>query len=331
MQIEVNELEPCKLAIKYEAGAMEILDKRGTIIDAFKKAPVPGFRPGKASVEAIKLHYRQQIEDALKRALAEDAYHNTLFEKKLRPHGAPKFTSLLMDGGKFVCEFEMYTKPDFELAEFRNMEVPKPHEDVTSSEVAEQMMQELRMRFGDTHPFEDEDFVQSGDNVILDYEGTVDGEVVPHLTAQGEMITVGRSQVASFDDNLLGMKVGELREFDFAVPGGGLPSISGKTVHFKVTLVQGAKNEPSPLDDSLAAKLGKKDFNELRDFVQATANGRVANGFKMKVHEALAKRLIADNKIDVPNWMTLSEAQYLAHQSQLDWANVADEDKERFM
>ena len=332
MQIEVNELEPCKLAIKYEAGAMEILDKRGQVIDAFKKAPVPGFRPGKASADAIKVHYRQQIEESLKRALAEDAYHNTLFEKKIRPHGAPKFTNILMDGGKFICEFEMYTKPEFELADFRNLEVPKPHEPFTGVEAAEQMMQELRVRFGETRPFEDDnDFVQTGDNVILDYEGTINGEIVPHLTAQGEMITIGKSQVASFDDNLLGMKVGEVREFDFNVPEGGLPSISGKTVHFKVTLVQGAKHDPAPLDDTLAVKLGKANFNELREFVQATAEARISNSFKMRVNEAIAKKLVADNNINVPNWMSLSEAQYLAHQSQLDWNQMPDEDKERFL
>jgi trigger factor len=331
MQIEVNEVEPCKLAVKYEAGALEILDKRAEIISAFKKAPVPGFRPGKASVDAIRMHYHQQIEDSLKRALAEDAYHNTLFEKKIRAHGAPKFTNLLMDGGKFVCEFEMFTKPEFELADFRAIEIPKPHEGKSSSEVAELMMQELRVRFGDAHPFEDSEFVQAGDNVILDYEGTIDGEPVPTLTAQGEMITIGKSQLASFDDNLLGMSVGETREFDFNVPEGGLPSLSGKTVHFKVNLVQGAKNVPCALDDEFAKKLGKKDFNELRDFVQGSAASRTQNAAKMAIHEAVAKKLITDNTVDVPNWMSLSEAQYLAHQSQLNWDTLSDPDKERFL
>src|SRR5277367_2697207 len=102
MQIEINEIEACKLSVHYEANALEIMDKRAEVQTAFKKAPVPGFRPGKASMDAIKLHYRQQIEESLKRALAEDAFHNTLFEKKLRPHGAPKFNSLLLDGGKFT-------------------------------------------------------------------------------------------------------------------------------------------------------------------------------------------------------------------------------------
>lgn len=332
MQIEVNEIEACKLSVHYEANALEIMDKRAEVQSAFKKAPVPGFRQGKpVPMDAIKLHYRQQIEESLKRALAEDAFHNTLFEKKLRPHGAPKFNSLLLDGGKFTCDFEMYTKPEFELALFQDMEIVKPHNTLQANEVAEQMMQELRVRLGDAAPYSDTDVVQSGDNIIIDYEGSIDGAKVDNLSASGEMVTIGNNQIPDFDPNLIGMVSGETREFDIVVPEGSLPSIAGKTVHFKVTLVTGAKNTPCPLNDELAIKMGKKDFVELRDHVQLAAGARVASSLKMAIHDAVAKRLVADNTIDVPNWMSLSEARYLAHQSQLDWTTIADEDKEKFL
>ena len=140
MLIDVTELEPCKLSVHYEAEADEILNKRGEVIKYFKKAPVPGFRPGKASVEAIKLHYRTQIDESLKRALAEDAYHNTLFEKKIKPHGPPRIHSALLSDGKFTCDFELHTKPEVVLGAYKNIEVPKPHESVTDVELAEKRL-----------------------------------------------------------------------------------------------------------------------------------------------------------------------------------------------
>src|SRR5580692_7837482 len=106
MEIEVKETEPCKLSVHYVTDAEAIFNKRAKIIEEFKKAPVPGFRPGKATIEAIRMHYRDQIEESLKRALAEDAYHNTLFEKKLKPHGAPRINNLLLANGKFTCDFD---------------------------------------------------------------------------------------------------------------------------------------------------------------------------------------------------------------------------------
>lgn len=331
MQIEVNEIEPCKLTIKYTADAAQILDKRGEILTHFKKAPVPGFRQGKASLDAIKVHYRTQIDESLKRALAEDAYHNTLFEKKLKPHGAPRFNTLLLADGKFTCEFDLYTKPDFELLPYQGLQIPQPPPPQTIPELTEKLLQELRVRFGDSAPYTDTDFIQDGDSVILDYEGSLNGEIVPHLCATGEMITVGRSNIGTFDSSILGMTMGETREFDLVVPEGGLASLSGKTVHLKVTLSMGSKTTPCPLDDTLAAKVGKKDMAELREFAAGTASASIQNKARADLNEAIANKLVDMNTIDVPNWMTLSEAQYLVQQAKMDWNVISDEDKEQYM
>jgi trigger factor len=331
MQIEVKEIESCKLSVQYTADAGEILNKRGDVITQFKKAPVPGFRPGKASLDAIQVHYKTQIDESLKRALAEDAYHNTLFEKKLRPHGAPTFNSLMLANGKFTCEFELHTKPDFELVELKDLEVVKPHEEENSVELTEKMLQELRVRMGDAAPYSDTDFVQLGDNVILDYEGSLNGEVVPHLCASGELLTVGKSNIPNFDDQILGMALNETREFDLHVPEGGLASLSGQTVHLKVTLAMGSKNTPCPLDDSLAEKMGKSNMEELRTFVQGTADATLQNKAKVKLFETIAHKLVDITSINVPNWMSLSEAKYLTHNAKLNWDILSDADKEQYL
>jgi trigger factor len=329
MKIELTELEPCKFAVHYEANFMEIGDKRAEVENNFKRAPVPGFRPGKASPEAIRVHYRQQIDDSLKRALAEDAFHNTLFEKKIKPHGAPRFQSLTLDGGKFVCEFEMHTKPDFELGQYKDLEIPKPHETMNAIEMAEAMMQDLRVRLGEVSPYSDGDFVQNGDSILVDYEGTVDGQKIDSLCATGEMMIVGKSPISGFDDNLLGMAIGDIREFDFQAPEGGLPSVSGKQVHFRVTLNMGSKTMPCALDDELAKKMGKNTFAELQQAVAEAAFARSASADKAALHEAIARKLVNAHTINVPNWMSLSEAQYLAQQSQLNWNTMPDGDKEK--
>jgi FKBP-type peptidyl-prolyl cis-trans isomerase (trigger factor) len=145
------------------------------------------------------------------------------------------------------------------------------------------------------------------------------------------MMTVGSSPLLGFDNNMLGMTVGETREFDFVAPDGGLPSISGKTVHFKLTLSTGAKNLPCPLDDELAKRMDKKTYSELCEMVSQAAFARVSSIEKMHLHDAIARKLITETKVAVPNWMTLSEAQFLATQSQLDWNTMIDPDREKFM
>lgn len=331
MQIEVKETEPCKLSVHYVADAEAIMNKRAKVIEEFKKAPVPGFRQGKATVDAIRMHYREQIEESLKRALAEDAYHNTLFEKKLKPHGAPRFNSLLMADGKFSCEFELFVKPVFDLAPYSGMDIPKPHNTESPDHMTEAMLQDLRVRFGDVAPYTEDDFVQGGDNVIVDYEGFLDGQKVDSLSTTGEMFTVGKSQLPVFDENVLGMKMGETREFPMMVPEGGLPSLAGKTVTLKVTLNMGSKSTPCALDDSLAQRVGKMDYADLRDYIGKIAVAKSSHNYQMAINEAIARRLINDNTVPVPPWLSLSEAQYLVHQAKLDWNTMPDLDKERYI
>lgn len=331
MQIQVNELEHCKLKVIYQANPEQISNKREEVVKAFKRAPVPGFRPGKATPSAIKIHYRDQIEESLKRALAEEAFHNTIFEKNIKPHGPPRFNSLFMADGKFTCEFDLLTKPNFELSNFKNFEVPKPHESEQPSEITEKMMQELRLRFGEITPYTDEDFIQNGDSVILDYEGFVDGQKVDNLSAEAEMHSVGQGKIKDFDDAILGMKAGETREFDIHVAETGLPSVANKTVHFKVTLNIGSKTVPHPLDDALAAKMGKATLEELRNAVLSSAQLQLSNAFKTKINDVVCQKLIRENSFQVPHWMSLSEAQYLAYNSKLDWTTLPDVDKEKYI
>jgi trigger factor len=331
MEIVVTELEPCKLLVNYQADAGQILNKRGEIMDIFRNAPVPGFRKGKADSIAINAHYGKQIEESLKRGLAEDSYHNTLFEKKIKPHGAPKFNNLLMADGKFTCEFELYTKPDFELAPYKEMEIPKPHQPVNEITLTEQMLQELRVRFGDITPYTENDFVQAGDNVILNYESFIDGVRVDNLCSEAELLTIGSNKVPMIEENVLGMKVDELREFDVTAPATSLPSMANKVIHFKVTVTTGSKNVPMPLDDSLAEKVGMKDMQELREFVHKAAMGKMVNAEKTLINQAVSIKLVDDNKMNVPNWMSLSEARYLVEHAQLNWDTLPDEDKEKYI
>ena len=332
MEITVKELEACRLSVHCDASVLEVLDKKAEVLNAFKKAPVKGYRKDVIPpLDAIKMQYRKEIDESLKRAMAEECLQNAMFEKGLKPHGAPTFTALMLEGGKFSCDFEMRVKPDFTLPDWKAWELPKPHEEITSDQVVEAMMQDLRVRVGDAVPFSSTDFVQQGDSIIVDYTGTIDGKKIDGLCVEGEMMTIGKSMLKGFDSNLLGMSVDETREFDFVAPTDSLPSMAGKTVHFTATLKTGSKTEPCPLSDELAERIGKKDLAEVREAVGQAAFAQIANASRMKLQEAIGRRLVGETTMSVPNWMSVSEAQYLAQQAHLDWNAASDPDKEKLL
>lgn len=332
MQINVEEVDYCKLNVHVESSNSEISSKKEEVLQLFKSAPIPGFRKGKASIQAIKIYYKDQINDALKKALAEQAFHETLFEKEIKPLGNPTFTNMVLSNDVFSCDFMMQKKPDFQLSEnIKKITIPKPATKISISDLNQKILQDLRVRFGEQVPFSEEDFVQTGDQVIVNYEGKVNGEVVEALCANGEMFTVGSSEIPEIDTNILGMKVTESRSFDMKAPESAVPSLSGKRISLTITLLMGSKIVLAPLDDSLAEKAGKKSIEELQQHISAVATARLNSELKSKINEQISEHLVAMHDFKVPNWLALSEARYLTQASKLDFDSLKDEDKEKFV
>lgn len=330
MLIEVNEPEYCKLVVHYEAGADQIDNKRAEVLTHFKKAPVPGCRAGKASLEAIRIYYHSQIEDSLKRALAEEAYHNVIFDKEIKPLGTPDFTKIDLAKNKFSCDFTLNKKPGFELAEYKGFEIPKP---VAKDPVllAEKMIQDLRIQHGVSVPYGVDDFVQTGDNVVLDYAAFDGDTAIDFLTAQGELLTVGHSQLPAFDDALLGMKASESRTFTIPVSAEISSAMAGKILRFDVTVHTGSKVEPMPIDNDLAVKVGKKDVHELLQHAAGQASARSTELVRSETLKQVSARLVSSNEFEVPSWLTLSEAKYLTANSKLAWDTLSDDTRQVYL
>lgn len=336
MEINITETGYCQVNVLYEADVDQIEKKRNEVALQFKNLPVKGWRPGKANIEVIKIHYRNQINEALKRALAEEAFHKTVVEKSIQPFGVPDFKNITLLSNKFTCEFSMHKKPEFDLAPYKGLEFPKQDIGFTTVELVQKFLQEARIRYGESVPFTEDDFVQTTDNIIIDYKAyeVKDGgtEVeLSNLGATGELLTVGKSMLNGFDDNLLGMKVGESRKFNIRIPDNGLPSVAGKTVAFDVSLMLGSKVQPMPLNDDLAKKMEKETLTELETFMSEMATAKVAEAQYAAQINQIAAKLTADNNFKVPDWLVLSEAQYLAYSAGLQWDKVNDEDKNSYL
>lgn len=331
MQIEMNETEYCKVDVHYEADIEAVLAKRSEVVGKFKDATVPGFRQGHASPEVLKIYFRKEIDDALKRELANEAAQNTVYEKKIKPFGHPQFKAVNLEGNKFSCDFSLHVQPDFELKQYKEFEIPKPVEKISAPELAQRILQDLRVRYGETTQYGENDFVQIGDNVVIDYNGTVDDQPVDRLTASGELVQVGKTPIPGFDDNLLGMKAGEERVFVLNMPDSVADSLAGKAVHFKVKLVLGSKIQPAPLDDSLAKKVGFEDFQTMMNHASTTASSRVQETTKNEIMDQITRRLVSGHDFKIPHWISSAEAQMVAKNNGENWEVLSDTQKEKYL
>jgi trigger factor len=330
MNINIEELEYCKIKVDYDIeDADKISTKKSEVLTLFKDKQVPGCRAGKASLDAIRLYYAKDIQEELKKALANDAIMDVIFEKKIHPLGMPTFHSVSLDGNKFACSFTLHIQPEFELKEYKGFDVPKPPQQIKEDDLCQRMIQELRVKNGITEPYGENDFIQKGDSVILDYTGSVDGEPVKELTAEGEIVKVGGTQISGFDDNLLGMTAGEEREFMIQAPMTS-QAFQGKFISFHVKLLTGSKITPAPLDNTLAEKVGFKSFDDLMNYAKATASNRIKEIETTHIFDQIGKRLLANHDFRVPSWIIAGEAQINAKQNGENWETISDEKKTRY-
>lgn len=338
MNIIVNEVEYCKISVQYESDDKSILSKKTEIVNKLKDQKVPGFRQGYATQEAIKQHFRKEINEMLKRELSEEAVQNVITEKNIKPFGRPIFSSINLEDSylvsisgepalpKFKCAFSMHTQPEFELKTYKEFEIPKPSGVLPTEELSQRMIQDLRMRYGQTIPYGQDDFVQMGDTIILDLKSSNNGEIIDSLSGSGEILSVGRINIPGFNENLLGMKMEESRDFDLIMPDNH-KDFAGKTLHFEVKITMGSKMEPAALDDDLAKKIGVETFGKLMENVRSTASLRVKELESNQTMDQISRRLIENHDFKIPEWISTAEAQINAKNAGHEWDKISDEDR----
>lgn len=330
MNIELKELEYCKYQVDYVAESKKVSEKRSVVLDSFKNAPVRGYRKGKAPNEVLTLFYKSQIEESLKRALCEDAYHDTVFEKELKTLGSPSFQSMLIKDNKFYCTFTLDTRPNFDLQDYKTIAVAKPEVKVTQQELIDRRIKELQETFGDPSLFTVDDFVEDSDRLVVDYEAFDGDQKIDLLCKTSDVVKVGESLQKNFTDNLLGMKVNEERKFKYVVDEKSMPSLSGKEVEFNVKLVAGTKVKLAEVNDELAAKVGASSMEDLKAQLLKAANALIASQIKQHINQQVSSILVESHQFKIQDWLVGREYAYLLQSSKLNDKDLVEEDKQMY-
>lgn len=299
--IKIEETEYCKLHIQYEADPEVVSEKINTAVASLKKVNVPGFRPGKAPVNAIKMKFKKQIDNFVVNEMVNSVIDDIIFESGSKPALEPNFSNIKIDGNKFSCSVEFYKKPDFQVENIK-FDIPKPVLPYDEEILIERSLQDLRMRTGELEPYGDDDEVELGDQVTFSFSATVDGQVFDGLTSEGELYTVGQNKWKNFDNYIIGMKADETREFDFVFENVS-PELNEKTAHFTVTVHMGTKRKPHPIDEEFFTTLGVKDIDELKSKLRTITLSQIKRQENDLIQKQVAIKLIEANPFEVPDFL----------------------------
>ena len=167
--VEKTDVEYCKVQIKYKADSAVVAEKIRGAINKVRDWPVPGFRKGHATDLALLLKYKQQINNAAEQDLLNAAHDDSIYETKIKALGFPTVDQHSLEGNNFSCQLTYFVKPDFDLAPYTDLEVPKPPMEQSVETITEEVIAGLRKQLGDIRPYEETDFVQIGDKLTMDY------------------------------------------------------------------------------------------------------------------------------------------------------------------
>ena len=326
--LNAEEIEYCKLKVHYEADPEVVNSKIEEAVASLRKMKIPGFRPGRAPDQAIKMRLRPQINQFVAREMATHAIDDIVFEKNVKPIGLPKFTNVSIKGNKFSCDIEMNRKPEFKVENFK-FEVQKPEMQANEETLAEKSLYNLRLRVGEVLPYEEEDSVEIGDQITFSFSATIDGEAFDGSSVEGEMYQVGSDKWNGFDNYLLGMKASETRNFDFVFEDGP-EDLAGKTAKFSVTVHMGTKRKPHPINEEFYKIMGVQNIEELMEKLKAISRASLKRSEQEFIRNQVATKLVEGTEFDVPKFLIDGEARNFAAQSGIMFDNLSDEEKNHF-
>lgn len=277
-----------------------------------------GFRPGKVPFKVVERKFGPQVRLEALGELISSTYQEAIQQQNLRPAGDPQIEPPQAAGGEtleYVATFEVY--PEFEPAAVSDIQVTRPQAEVTDADV-DGMLDKLRKQRVE---WDAKDGAAAlGDRVIIDFEGTIDGEAFSGNKASNLPLELGsKTMIDTFEDQLVGATAGEERTVEVTFPADyRFTDVAGKPARFavKVTQVQAARLPE--LDDTFANSFGISEggLEGLRGEVRRNMERELTQTIKNKVKRQVFDALLEQNAIAVPKALVNNEIDALARQAQ---------------
>ncbi len=263
---------------------------------AAKNIRLDGFRPGKVPMKVIKQRYGAGVRQEVLGEVMSQSFYEAVNQENLRPAGQPSIEPKnLEEGGdiEFVATFEVF--PDIELADMSAVEISRPKAEVTDADV-DNMIEVFRKQQGKWETAERD--AKDGDQVVIDFVGTRDGEEFPGGSAEGSELILGSGRmIPGFEDGIVGMKAGDDKTLELTFPEDyHAEDLKGAQVEFKVTVHSVSEQVPAALDEELFKTYGVEDGGEEQFRKEITQNMErelrtaVRNQVKQQVLDAVIER-----------------------------------------
>ncbi len=277
-----------------------------------KQITVPGFRKGKASRKLIEKYYGEGVfYDEAINSLITGELADAIKEAELDLVDNPRIevVSADMENGveyKAIC----ITKPEVTIAEYKGIKAPKKVKEITEEDINE-AVEQVKQRNARIVSVDDR-ACEMKDEVIIDFEGFIDGEAFEGGKADDFPLKLGSGQfIPGFEDQVCGHSINEEFEINVKFPEDyQMEEYAGKDAVFKVKINGINTTEYPEFDDELIKDTTEFDTvdewkADIRTKLEESAKSRADSEFEnyiiqkiIDTTEAVIPKCMFDHRID---------------------------------
>ena len=325
MNIEIEEVGPCKKLLKFEIPKETIDDEwQKQLKEVSRMAKVPGFRKGKAPRKLLEKNYGDKIMDDVKRAVVSGSYQQAIEENKLSPVGDPDIGNFDLELGKpLKFEVTLEVLPTFELGEYKGMKLQRKPVSVTDEDIDKALetisKQKAQLTIVKTGKVKVEDFI------ICDCEVGINDEVV--WSDQELEVMVSGSHVADINvpdlkDRLVGAKSGDKVSADVELGDSfSVEQHRNKSAKMEISIKEIKRPKSPKIDDELAKQVGYDTLGELKEFMSKRLEMEKKRMAEGEMQEQISSKLIEMADFEMPEDMIKHHTNERLHKYQLDLVN----------
>lgn len=314
LQVEKLEKNMAKLTIEVPADDLEKA-LQSAYMKQKNKISLPGFRKGKVPRQMIEKMYGAEIfYDDAANELIPKAYAEAYDEAELDIVSRPEINVVQIEKGKpFIFTADVATKPEVTLGEYKGLEIEKVSTRVTQKEVDAKIQEEAEKN-ARTITVTDRP-VQDGDEVILDFEGFVDGVAFEGGKGENYPLTIGSgSFIPGFEEQLVGAEAEKEMEVKVTFPEDyHAEDLKGKEAVFKCTIHEIKAKELPEIDDEFAAEVSEFDtLEEYKADIKAKIKDQKASEGKRKQEDQAVDAVVKNAQYEIPQPMIETQVMQMA-------------------
>ena len=280
------------------------------------KFQIDGFRKGKAPRKVIENHYGHDVfwDEALN-DLLENGYYDAVKEMDIEVISQPSFEAPEVKADEpVVLTGSVQVFPEFDVENYKGLEIEKVETVIGDKEVQEELERvqksQARMEIVEDRKSE------NGDTVVIDFDGSVDGEPFSGGKADNYELKLGSGQfIPGFEEQLEGKEAGDEVDVEVVFPGDyHAEELAGKPALFKCKIHEIKKEILPEIDDELASDVS--DFETLAEYkedLKKKLQEKAAETDLSVMKDRVLEQLYTKNEIEVPAVMISNEIENMLY------------------